>query len=288
MTILAVCCGIGISAGILGLASSLRSRRNPGSRGTGRGSAKKRLLEDSSWQLRLILGVILAVVAAALTRWPAAVLLAAIGGIGLPSLVRITSGTDVTARTEAIALWTELLRDTLAAASGLTQSIVSTAPVAPEPIRKEVQALASRLSNGNSTSEALRLFADEIADPSADLVVCALMLAASARAQRLVDLLGALADAMREEVAMRLRVESNRASARSGVRTIIVFSAGFLGLLALVARGYLAPFGSADGQLALLVAGAFDATGIVLMMRLLHEQSSPRLLVGSETFGTSS
>ena len=78
------------------------------------------------------------------------------------------------------------------------------------------------------------MFADEIADPSADLVVCALTLAASARAQRLVDLLGALAGSMREEVAMRLRVESGRASARSGVRTIIVFSAGFVALLALL------------------------------------------------------
>ena len=91
-----------------------------------------------------------------------------------------------------------------------------------------------RLSNGMPIPAALRLFADEIADPSADLVVCALMLAAAARAQRLVDLLGALAEAMHEEVAMRLKVESGRASARSGIRTIIVFSLGFVGLLVLV------------------------------------------------------
>jgi tight adherence protein B len=179
-------------------------------------------------------------------------------------------------------LCTELLRDTLAAASGLSQSIVSTAPVAPEPIRKEVQALALRLSNGLPTPDALRMFADEVSDPSADLVVCALMLAATARAQRLVDLLGALSDAMREEVAMRLRVESNRASARSGVRTIIVFSVGFVGFLAVVARSYLAPFGSASGQLAIVAAGVFESGGIVLMMRLLREPAPMRLLVGSE------
>ncbi len=83
-----------------------------------------------------------------------------------------------------------MLRDTLAAASGLSQSIMSTASVAPDPIRAEVEALSLRLSNGMSIPDALRMFADEVADPSADLVVCALMLAATARAQRLVDLLG--------------------------------------------------------------------------------------------------
>ena len=102
------------------------------------------------------------------------------------------------------------------------------------------------------------------------------MLAAAARAQRLVELLGALAEAMREEVAMRLRVESSRASARSGVRTITLFSVGFAGLIALVARAYLAPFGSASGQLALVLAGTLEAAGIVLMMRLVRVPPSPR------------
>ncbi len=288
MTILAVCCGIGISSGILAFGLSLRPRLSEDLRDprVGRRDARiksTKLVSHRGPALRLALGTILAILAGALTRWPAVVILAGSGGIGLPSLIRLTRRSDVTARTEAIAVWTELLRDTLAAASGLSQSIVSTASVAPEGIRKEVGALASRLSNGMPTPVALRMFADEIADPSADLVVCALMLAATARAQRLVELLGALADAMREEVAMRLRVESNRASARSGIRTIIVFSVGFLGLLALVARAYLAPFGSASGQMVLIMAGAFEAAGIVLMINLLRDPLQPRLLLRHST-----
>jgi Flp pilus assembly protein TadB len=125
------------------------------------------------------------------------------------------------------------------------------------------------------------MFADQLGDPSADLVACALILAATARAQRLVDLLGALADSMREEVAMRLRVESGRASARSGVRTIVLFSVGFATLLALIARSYLQPFGSSSGQLVLLLAGAFDAAGIMLMVRLVRDAAPQRLLLGS-------
>ena len=296
MTILAVSCGTGIGGGLLGLASALRRHRPEDHRpqdhrrrsGQGcdspSGSKRGLALNGSSWSSRLALAAILAVLAGLVTRWPAAALLAACAGIGLPSLLRVTRRTNSIARTEAIALWTELLRDTLAAASGLSQSIVATASVAPDPIRTQVAALAQRLSNGMPMPAALRMFADEIGDPSADLVVCALMLAAAARAQRLVDLLGALADAMHEEVAMRLKVESGRASARSGVRTIIVFSLGFAGLLTLVARAYLAPFGSASGQIALVAAGAFDAAGIVLMTRLLREPLAPRLLLGTDAF----
>ncbi len=288
MTVLAVCCGIGVSSGILGLAWSLRSRlpehlREPRI-GGGESTIKARgRLTPSDTTLRLALGVVLAILVGVWTRWPAGAVLAASGGIGLPSLIRLTRRSDTTARTEAIALWTELLRDTLAAASGLSQSILSTASVAPEGIRKEVEALASRLSNGMPTPIALRVFADEIADPSADLVVCALMLAATARAQRLADLLGALAVSMREEVSMRLRVESNRASARSGIRTIIVFCVGFVGLLALVARAYLTPFGTVSGQLVLIVVGTFEAAGILLMMRLLREPVQSRLLLGCQS-----
>ena len=289
LTVLAVCCGVGIAAGLLGLLSSLRPRRPQRSNGASGEGQRWRIeehrisLHGAAWRWPLTLAVIFAGLIAVLTRWPAAVLLAACVGIGLPSLIRVTRRTNATARTEAIALWTELLRDTLAAASGLSQSIMATASVAPEPIRKEVGTLAWRLSNGTPAHEALRMFAEEIADPSADLVVCALMLASTARAQRLVDLLGALSDSMHEEVAMRLRVESGRASARSGVRTIIVFSVSFACLLALVARAYLAPFDSASGQLALLVAGAFEAAGILLMIRLLREPVAPRLLLRSSS-----
>jgi tight adherence protein B len=117
-----------------------------------------------------------------------------------------------------------------------------------------------------------------VADPSADLVVCALILASTSRAQRLVDLLGALAESMHTEVTMRLRVESSRASARSGVRTIVLFSLGFAAFLALLGRSYLQPFDSGEGQIALLVAAGLDACGIGLMIHLVKAPRSERLL----------
>jgi tight adherence protein B len=282
MTILVVGCGTGVGIGLIGLLRVLsRDRWQNRSAGQMPGTRRARSLVSTSTQLRRVLLVAApTVVVLVVTRWPAAAVLTACILLGVPALVRVTGRNDSMARTEAMAVWTELLRDTLAAASGLSQAIVVTAPLAPEAIRNDAARLASRLSNGTPANLALRMFADDLADPSADLVVCALILATSARAQRLVDLLGALAESMREEVSMRLRVESGRASARSGVRTIVFFSLGFAAVLFVIARAYLAPFGTAGGQLALLASGGLDMFGILLMIRLVNDRGSSRLLEG--------
>ena len=149
-----------------------------------------------------------------------------------------------------------MLRDTMAAAAGLEQAITATRPVAPEPIRAEVTALAARLAEGREPlGAALRRFADEVADPSADRVVVSLLLASEQRAQRLGELLGALAAATRDEVAMRLRVETERARTRTSSRLIMTFTITLAGALILFNRAYLQPFDSPTGQLVLAMVG---------------------------------
>ena len=226
----------------------------------------------------MVLAVVSGVGVGALTRWPVAALLAAASGLGLPRLLGSLRAQRTTERIEAVATWTELLRDTLAAAAGLSQAITATAELAPQAIRVPVLVLAERLASGVSMEGALRSFADDLADPSADLVVCALLVAATARSQRLGDLLGALAQSCREEVAMRLRVESSRASSRSSVRTVILFSVSFAALLFVAARSYLAPFGTATGQFILLVVGACYVAGLTFMVRLVRPRPAARLL----------
>src|SRR3546814_20690235 len=67
------------------------------------------------------------------------------------------------ARTEAIASWTEMIRDSIVAASGLEEAIVATAPVAPTPLASEVRTLFRRLHDrkrvvtGKSTSDRVDL-----------------------------------------------------------------------------------------------------------------------------------
>jgi Flp pilus assembly protein TadB len=171
-----------------------------------------------------------------------------------------------------------MLQGTLAASAGLGQAIIATAGLSPDPIRPATEQLASQIQAGVHPREALLLFAEEVGDPCADRVVCSLLLAFSSRAQRLGDLLHALAESTREEVALRLRIETSRASVRSGVRTVVVFSVVFAVGLSVLARSYLAPFGTASGQLVLLVVGGLYTGGLTLMVALARPPAPVRLL----------
>jgi tight adherence protein B len=212
------------------------------------------------------------------TGWPVALFIGGIAVYGLPKLFGQTAGSVSVVKIEAIATWTEMLQGTLAASAGLSQAIMATAPLSPLAIREPAMALAGRIGAGMHPEEALLRFGDEVADPCADRVICSLILAVSARAQRLGELLAALADSTREEVALRLRIETSRASIRSGVRTVLVFSVGFAVALTVVAHAYLAPFGSAVGQMALLIVGVLYALGLTLMVVLARPPAPVRLL----------
>lgn len=229
-------------------------------------------------RVRLISAVAVGLLVAVTTRWVVAATAAAIATAWLPSLFKTTAAGRRTERLEAIATWTELLRDTLSAAAGLGQAVIATAELAPPAIQKAVTALSARLSNGVAMEDGLRMFAAELEEASGDLVVCALLLAASAQSHRLSDLLGALAQSCREEVGMHLRVEASRASARSSVRTVTIFSLAFASLLFVVAHSYLLPFGTTTGQLVLLVVCGCYAAGLWLMVRLVRPRPAHRLL----------
>ena len=178
---------------------------------------------------------------------------------------------------EAIAGWAEMLRDTMAGAAGLEQAIVATATVAPLPIRAEVVTLSVRLE-GERLAPALRAFADEVADPTCDLVVAALILAAEHQAQRLGELLGSLAQAARDQATMRLRVEAGRARTRTSVRVIVGATGGLALGLAVLNRGYLAPYDSAVGQLVLLLVGGVFAAAFMWLAKMTRPASVERFL----------
>ncbi len=196
-----------------------------------------------------------AVLVGAVTGWPVAAVLAGLGAIALPSMLRGTKERvrQVT-RTEAIAGWAEMLRDTLSAAAGLEQAIVATAAVAPLAIRPEVATLSDRLGRQRLVP-ALRSFAADLADPTGDLVVAALVLAAGHEARRLSELLGSLAGAARDQAAMQLRIEAGRARIRTSTRVVVSSTLAFAAGLVLLNRAYLSPFGTPLGQAVLAVIG---------------------------------
>ncbi|MDA8366740.1 MAG: pilus assembly protein TadB [Actinomycetota bacterium] len=272
VTALATLCGAGVGLGLVVIWAGLRGIDL--ARPT-RTSARPKL-ERANLRIGLAAGA--AVVVGAATGWPVGALLAALAGWGAPGLLGGTRGAQAAVgRIEAIAGWAEMLRDTMAGAAGLEQAIVATASVAPLPIRAEVAALALRME-GERLAPSLRAFADEVADPTCDLVVAALILAAEHQAQRLGELLGSLAQAARDQATMRLRVEAGRARTRTSVKVIVGTTGGLVLGLAVLNRGYLAPYDSAVGQLVLLLVGAVFTVSFLWLAKMTRPSVTERFL----------
>ena len=237
-------------------------------------------LDGIWWRGGLALGAF--AIAFAVTGWPAAGVLAGACAWVAPMLVGVRAGRDrLTRRSEAVASWTEMLRDTIAAHAGLQEAIAVTARVAPAPIRTEVQALAIRAERDTLTT-ALRRFAEDLDDPVADLVVASLVIAAERQAQRLAELLGQIATAAREQAAMRLRVETGRARTYASSKALVGITFGLAVLLLLFAPSFMEPYDSLTGQIVLIGIGALFAGAMWGLVLLGRPAATPRLLSGIE------
>ena len=175
---------------------------------------------------------------------------------------------EAAARIEALATWAESLRDTIAGAVGLEQAIPSTVYAASPAIRPTLILLADRMRMRVPLGVALRQFADELDDPTADLIVSALIMNARLRGPGLRHLLGALADTARAELDMRQRIAASRAGTRRSAQIVVIFSILVMLGLALFNRSFVAPYESVQGQLVLLVVVILFALGMMWMRRL--------------------
>jgi tight adherence protein B len=232
---------------------------------------------------RLGLAVAVGVLVGVVTRWPVAAVLASVAGWVLPGLI----GPDREhkhrlARIEAIAAWTESLRDTLGAAAGLEQAITATAAMAPTPIRDEVTRLAARLNRGERLAGALRRFAVELDDATGDLVVTALVMAAERNARHVGDLLTSLASAARDQASLRMRVMAGRARIRTSSRVITTVTLSMAAGLVVFNHRYLTPYDGAAGQLVLVVVGALFAFGFAWLSRISRINEPERVLLSAE------
>lgn len=205
------------------------------------------------------------IVVYALVGWPVAAALAAGTVIWLPRpLAARTNRDTAVARTEAIASWAEMIRDNMAGSAGLEQALIASAHVAPAAIAPELRRFAGRIDR-MPLVDALGRLGAELDHPSADLVVVALVNAARMEARELGPLLGRLADTIRADVRMRLRVEVGRARIRTSARIVVATSVVTIGFLFVFSRQLLEAYDSLAGQLWLLVvAGVFALGGWLL------------------------
>jgi Flp pilus assembly protein TadB len=202
-----------------------------------------------------------------LTRWP----IAAVAGGGLGWAIAGMSSRkqrrEVDKRTEAIALWAEMLRDAIGTARGVEGVLVATAATTPLPIRGEVQTMARRLQH-ESLDAVLDDLATDLDHPIGDLVVTALRLTSTAGGRQVRDVLSNLAAAAYAEAESRRRVEVARERPRAAMRYTAIIIGGFVALLVVFSRKYLEPYDSARGQVVLVVVGFYWSAGFWWMHRM--------------------
>lgn len=221
---------------------------------------------------------------AALTAWPAMLVIGAAGTWFLPRLLTSDGGAAAQiAKIEAIATFAEMLRDTLSAAAGLGHAIAAAAGCAAAPISTEAKQLAVMVQDRTVPLErALRIFADQLADPAADEIVIALMFAARNSASDLASLLSDLAGHIRAEAAMSRRVLVAGARTHTAVRLITAVTLG-MGVVLFTCGGHLmAPYATLLGQCVLLLVSGLFAAGYLWLMRLSRPNIPPRLLRGAD------
>ena len=196
-------------------------------------------------------------------------------GIRVPRPAR--RSVDETKLVEALAVWTEQLRDTMAGARGLEQALTVTAATAPLAIRPAVEQLSARLGF-MGLPEAVRQFATDINHSSADFVVAALITASENQVRDVGALLGHLAECCRSDVQMRTRVWVARARIRSAVRIIIAVVVFFVVALLILNPSYLLAYTKPSGMMALSVVIAMFGTSLVMLQRLGRFTISPRFI----------
>jgi len=226
----------------------------------------------------LALGAGVAVLLA--TRWPVA---AGAAGALVLAWDRLFGGAASERvgmqRIEALAAWTESLRDTIAGAVGLEQAIPASVRAAAPALQPHIRALVDRLRARVPLPEALQRLADDLDDPSADLVIAALILNARLRGPGLREILSALARSSREEVGMRQRVAAQRASTRRSVQIVVGVSVFAILALAIFNHNFVEPYDTPVGQLVLVAVIGLFAAGFAWLRRLSVFEGPSRFLV---------
>jgi len=215
-----------------------------------------------------------------LTGWIVAAVGAVLLVLGWRSLGGAASERRAIARLEGLATWTESLRDTIAGAVGLEQAIPASVRVAAPSLRGPLTELVDRLHTRVPMPAALRRFADDLDDPSADLIIAALIINARLRGPGLRDLLGALAGSVREELDMRRKVSAERRSTRRSAQIVLAVSVGLAIGLAVFNKPYLKGYDSVSGQAVLAVIVGLYAIGFLWMRKLATFAPVERLLAG--------
>ncbi|MBI1759416.1 MAG: type II secretion system protein [Actinobacteria bacterium] len=285
VTLLAMLGGGLAGAGIFALIEALIGRPPVASDDARPGRLSRESLTAIGPQIGV--GAAAAVITLVLTQWVVAGIAGFLLGYFGNSLLGGTRHAKVEMeRLEALATWTESLRDTIAGAVGLEQAIPATYNATPPVLRGPLGLLIDRLRTREPLPGALMRFADDLDDPSADLIIAALVLNARLRGPGLRDVLGALSAAAREELDIRQRIDASRRSTRRSVQIIVGLTLTVVLGLTLLNRSYVEPYSGFAGQVVLGLVFALFGGGFLWLRRLAHFDVPGRFLTGRLASGS--
>ena len=268
----AVLIGVGIVTAVMGFMPAAipvsRPRHTNGNRPK---------ITRATW-IKIGVGSVIGLVAALLTGWVVLVAMVPAAIVGVPYL--LGSGSDVAGikQLDAFEEWTRSLSGVLGAGVSLEQAIVVSQASAPAAIEQQINNLAARLRSRMSSEEALRRFADELEDTTADKIVATLILGARRRNVGLTRILEDLAESVADDVSARRMVQAERARQTTTVRYVTLITVVFFGGFLLLGGAYVAPYGTALGQPILAVLLAAYVGVLVWLRKMNRAEPLPRLL----------
>lgn len=268
--------GSALVGGIIAVVAGLRRVPVP-PRSAPRGKLSRLPRVSRRSQLLLVAGLLAGVVVFALTGWLIALLVLPLAAVGIPVLLSAPPSGARVEKLEALEEWTRALAGVLTVGVGLEQALAATLRSTPSAIKPEVTALVARLRARVSTEQALRMFADDLDDATGDLVAANLILGARRRGQGLAAVLQSLAESVAEDVKGRRAIEADRAKPRATARWVTIITLVVLVGLALTGD-YVAPYGTALGQLILGVLLASYVALLVWMRNMAKGKPMARLL----------
>ncbi|MFB7674108.1 type II secretion system F family protein [Kitasatospora purpeofusca] len=227
----------------------------------------------------LVVGLVVLVV----MRWPVAAVAAALLVLFWSSLFGgVAAERAALARVEALAMWTESLRDTIASAAGLEAAVSASARTAGDSLRPYLVALDDRINSRMPMDQALRRLATDLNDGGADKVIGQLIQASKLSGEGLREVLTDLSQDARANVAMRNRIFASRSGTRRSVQIVVGVIVSMVVGLRVFNPAYTEPFGTVQGQAVLVVVFGLFAFGLVWLQRLSRVPAPNRFLIDAE------
>jgi Flp pilus assembly protein TadB len=199
--------------------------------------------------------------------------------VGVPWLITPSKiAAERIGQLEALSEWTQRLAGLLRLGMGLEQAMITSRKGAPDALAPQIASLSERLRRGWRPEEALRAFAGELDDVTADKVTAALILSVNDRGPGLAQALEDLAGTVREEVGRKRSIEADRAKPRTTVRWMTFITLGVI-VSGFFVPSYTRPYSTLLGQLVLGFLTAGFVAVLAMMRQLGTFRRIPRFLI---------